>query len=781
MLFLAIFWAFFHSALTPTVELGAQWPPMGIERAPEDGNKEKELSSVPPSYPIDCDEGREHLRRLLPIRVFWWIARCICDVWPGLPQEDNGVSGFWHGDDKKLVTHNHNQPSGSVRSRIERRYFSSAVGGGSNTNSCRKAEWSSHIGCLKGNEQAPKSIWTINIFCCQLREITATTCMRKRSLRKGDSQDKLETIIIDSGQEKPSPLDKLVKESGKVGVTTIISKALGLRDLKGHKHYNLIEFLANPRFLEKCYSEIRSKPGNMTKGITMETLDRINWSWFEKAAEDLKTGKWKFKLSRRVEIPKANGSTRPLGIASPREKIVQKGLHAILETIFEPTFSPSSHGFRPGRSVHSALLDIYLMGNKCNWVVQGDISKCFDRIPHDIILKLIGKKIGDPRIMQLIAKFLNAGFKNTKGSIERPKLGTPQGGILSPLLANIVLNQLDEFMQRLKTKFDRGVRRMKNPVYAKLQAKRGKSTDLKERSNILRMMRRIRRTDMFDPKFRRIWYVRYADDFVALVLGSKNDAIYIKSLIKNVLRDKCGLELNDEKTIVSNAKEKCKFLGAEIRNLDVNPTWLVNHKKGRNVGVAHPLINAPVSEILKKLKKANLIKQNSKGEFIPTGLTALMNLSHHEILTFYNAKIRGLLNFYSFASNYSRLHQIFWLLKASCALSLAKKYKIRTLSKIFKKFGPLLECTETGLKFYKPETLKVAHDFKVRKPVNVDRLVEQTWFGKDTRSVFDEACTICGSTAFVEMHHIRSVKDIRARFSKGDKVTAAQFGGCHNA
>lgn len=100
--------------------------------------------------------------------------------------------------------------------------------------------------------------------------------MRKRSLRKGDSQDKLETIIIDSGQEKPSPLDKLVKESGKVGVTTIISKALGLRDLKGHKHYNLIEFLANPRFLEKCYSEIRSKPGNMTKGITMETLDRIN-------------------------------------------------------------------------------------------------------------------------------------------------------------------------------------------------------------------------------------------------------------------------------------------------------------------------------------------------------------------------------------------------------------------------------------------------------------------------------------------------------------------------
>jgi len=257
-----------------------------------------------------------------------------------------------------------------------------------------------------------------------------------------------------------------------------------------------------------------------------------------------------------VEIPKPNGKTRSLGIQSSRDKIVQKGIHALLEAIFEPIFSESSHGFRNGKSVHSALLEIYLQGNKYNWVIQGDISKCFDMIPHHVIMKCVAEKVGDPRILELLKKFLSAGYVDGKGNLHKPDLGTPQGGILSPLLANIVMDKLDKFMEQEKLRFDKGSKRRKNPAYAKLQAMRGKALDIKSRTEILAEMRKVRRSDQFDPNYRRLKYIRYADDFVVMTAGPKHETEYIRSRIKDILKAKCGLELNDEKTIISSMTEK---------------------------------------------------------------------------------------------------------------------------------------------------------------------------------------------------------------------------------
>lgn len=177
-------------------------------------------------------------------------------------------------------------------------------------------------------------------------------------------------------------------------------------------------------------------------------------------------------------------------------------------------------------------------------------------IPHNTIMKSISEKVGDPRLLELIKKFIGAGFIDEAGIHHKPKLGTPQGGVLSPLLANIVLHKLDEFMAQEKIRFDTGTKRRKNPEYAKLQAKKAKTQDPEEKKSIMAEMRNLRRSDFFDKAFRRIFYVRYADDFVVLIVGDKKNALYLKSKIREILKAKCGLELNEDKTIINSMTEK---------------------------------------------------------------------------------------------------------------------------------------------------------------------------------------------------------------------------------
>ncbi len=768
-------------ALSPTIELGAHWPPLGIEGAPNEDISDKICSSISHLYLVLTDKCYEHPRGILLIIVYWWIAECECVVWSGLPLKDNNISRNWHAEDNKSDTHYHFQPTGNILSRIHRCFSRNANRSASNSKCYQKSGWSFNRESQNWNVQTAKSIWTLNGTNSQLRDRTASINMRRRSLHskrelKGDSWNSLEPNVLDGSlQKKPGKSDKPEWVSGRLGATTVVQRVLEQRELKTQKHYKLLDILSNPHFLEKCYAEIKSKPGNMTKGTYNESLDRINWIWFEKVAAEIKSGKFDF---RAKEIPKNNGKKRPLGISSPRDKIVQKGLHAVLEAIFEPIFIESSHGFRSGRSVHTALLELYLKGNKYNWVIQGDISKCFDNIPHQIIMKYLSEKIGDPRILELLKKFISAGYVDEKGIKHNPNLGTPQGGILSPLLANIVLHKMDVFMMEEKKRYDKGDKRRKNPTYATLQAKKAKTINPVRRKEILDKMRNIKRSDSFDPNYRRLMYIRYADDFVVTIAGPIRDAEYIRNRIKDMLSGKCGLELNQEKTIISSMTGKWNFLGAEIRKLRTNRTWLVNHSSGgRSVGIPRILVNAPINRILTKLKDAKLIKQNKLGKIFPIGYTPVINLSHQEILSFFNAKARGIVNFYSFATNKSSLYGILWFLKASCALTLARKYKLGTLSKVFQKFGYELKCEETGMTFFKPDNLKSVHDFRKRITTDLDKLVAQTWAGKNTQSIFSESCTICGSKSFVEMHHIRSVKNIRAKFRKGENITMAEFKG----
>lgn len=736
------------------------------------------------------DTYRGYSRHSKLTSYFVWEAEYKRVPWCGLPHRERYLNGSRYAEANEPDTYKRLKAADNILSRIYRYYYNNAREYGNRFSSCQKVVRSLYTKSpwIMGDEQAAKSTRTINVILTQPRDQTASTrhCLstRRRSFHssactKENSINTPRVETLDSNQEKPTNKVKPRRVAKRVGVTTIARKLLEQNNSTNQKFFKVLNSIADPEFLIACYNEIKSKQGNMTEGIDKVTLDGINYNWFVRVAEELKRGTYKFKPNRRVEIPKSNGQVRPLGVGSPRDKIVQKALHAVLEAAFEPIFLPTSHGFRPSRSTHSALLRIYLTGNKHNWVIQGDITKCFDSIPHDIIMKRVSSLIGDKGFLNILRKFLGAGYVDPKtGRIIKTGFGALQGGILSPILSNITLHELDKYMDKSIKDFHKGTKRRWNPLYKSLLAKRGRSTSPVERQTLLRQMRTMRSVDSFDPNFRRMEYIRYADDFVILITGSLADANFIKNNVKDYLRVNCGLELNMDKTIISNLRtETWRFLGAEISKVNVKAGWLIKHGGKRIVGTPMLQINAPITSLIESLKKVGVVRHNWRKDVLPQGLTSMTNLSHNEIIRYFNSKTQGLLNYYSFASNKNGLHSIVWLLKASCALTLARKYKLRTLSKAFQKFGNNLACPETDVGLVDVGSLKATHEFKTDQVTRPEETINRVWSGKLTKSSFGLSCAICSSTTNLEMHHYRSIKDVRAKYRKGDIISFAEFRG----
>jgi group II intron reverse transcriptase/maturase len=411
---------------------------------------------------------------------------------------------------------------------------------------------------------------------------------------------------------------------------------------------------------------IKGKPGNMSHGSTKETLDGINMDYFTNLSENLIKGKFNFTPTRRIMIPKGTGKAgeRPLSIANPREKIVQKAIALVLEMIFEPLFLDNSHGFRPNRGVHSALKQLHPVGGHFTWVINGDISKCFDKIPHDKIMTLLSKQIMCHRTLELIKKSLvNPAMKNKK--VIPSYIGTPQGSIVSPILSNIVLHELDLFCSKLKQNFDTGSSRRVNPKYHSLGSARFKSKNPTLRAEHLKKMMNMHSVDTQDPNLRRLTFVRYADDFVVLLISNLSDAYSIRRKIKDFLKNHLGLDLNEEKTTINNIKDGFKFLGAHIIKRGSIISKVRNIEGKRNLSkpyrkrhIRRISILAPLDDMILKLINLGFARRNHLGNLLPKSRRELVNLSHYQILSFYNSIIRGTFNFYSFAGNYDQLRKI---------------------------------------------------------------------------------------------------------------------------
>jgi retron-type reverse transcriptase len=261
-------------------------------------------------------------------------------------------------------------------------------------------------------------------------------------------------------------------------VRTITSKA-GSDALRGSEAMNTqesqsinIKNISNIKNLVAAYELIKSNPGNMTKGMDDITLDGINLSYFKDLQTSLKAGKFDFSPARRVRIPKpGKNETRPLTMASPREKIVQKAILMIMERFYESKFLNSSHGFRPARGTHTAMKLLESSFQSGVFIIEADFSKAFDTIQHKTLMSIIRDDVKCEKTLRLIKSSLKAGFIEFGELHNNLSVGTSQGSILSPLLCNIYLHRLDEYIEKLKMEHQRGTKRQKSLEYMSIQNK----------------------------------------------------------------------------------------------------------------------------------------------------------------------------------------------------------------------------------------------------------------------------------------------------------------------
>ena len=483
-----------------------------------------------------------------------------------------------------------------------------------------------------------------------------------------------------------------------------------------YKFERLYRVLFNEEMFYVAYQNIYSKTGNMTAGADGETIDGMSIDRVEQLIDSLKNETYQPNPSKRTYIPKKNGKKRPLGIPSFDDKLVQEVVRMILEAIYEGSFEHTSHGFRPKRSCHTALIDIQKTFTAVKWFIEGDIKGCFDNVDHAVLINLLRRRIKDEYFISLIWKFLKAGYMEN-WVYHNTYSGTPQGSIISPILANIYLHELDCFMEWLSAEFHNGKVRKRTAEYQKQvghmqylrDRKYGKSrwdnfspeekhAAVAEMKEARAKMMSVPASDSMDKNFRRLVYVRYADDFLVGVIGSQQDALEIKNKIGAFLKENLHLDMSEEKTLITHAKrDKAHFLGYEIFVCDDLTPRNGARSKTRRVMNGQIMLYVPKEKWMNKLfsyQTMKITRDVVTGKEVWTSIQRkqLLHLEDLEILRQYNAEIRGLYNYYKIANNATVLDSFGYMMKYSMYKTLAAKYhtkvkKIREKYRIGKDFG----------------------------------------------------------------------------------------------
>lgn len=556
---------------------------------------------------------------------------------------------------------------------------------------------------------------------------------------------------------------------------------------KDYEFKRLYRLLYNKDLYYKAIAKIYKNKGSGTKGVTEETIDGFGEEKIDFLIEVLKNEKYQPKPARRTYIPKKNGEKRPLGIPDFSDRVIQEICRMIIDTIYEPMFSKSSHGFRENKSCHSALYEIDTNFQGSTWFIEGDIEGYFDNIDHHVLIDILKRKIKDEKFIRLIWKFLRAGYiENWK--YNNTYSGTPQGGIISPLLANIYLNELDEYIENeLKPNFDIGKPRDKkrNTEYRKyemrncrLKKKIDEEQDKSKREEMIREYKENKKILLTLPYYEShsdrhkvLKYVRYADDFLIGVVGSKKDCFEIKQEISNFLKEKLKIKLSEEKTLITHTSKEAIFLGYAITISNDLAT-----KKDKNGITKRSFnrvvkLNIPNNTIEKIIIKNRMVRDIDAKEWKILHRPELQGLSDLEIISTYNSELRGLYNYYSIAQNVPiKMWQLRYVMEYSCLKTLAGKYKT-SISKLKKKYRVGKEWgieyeTKKGKKivtFYKSfnRNKKPLHSLGIdNKPNNY---IYQCTTELESRLKADE-CEICGTNeGKFELHHINKVKNLKGK------------------
>lgn len=559
-----------------------------------------------------------------------------------------------------------------------------------------------------------------------------------------------------------------------------------------YQYQRLYRNLYNPEFYLTAYQKIQAKQGSMTAGTDGKTVDGMGMKRINALIAKLRDFRYQPSPARRTYIPKANGKKRPLGIPSFDDKLVQEVVRMILESIYEPTFLNTSHGFRPKRSCHTALQYVQKNFTGVKWFVEGDIKGCFDHVDHHVLVNILRRRIQDEHFIGLIWKFLKTGYMED-WVYHNTYSGTPQGSIISPILANIYLNELDVFMAQYAQTFRQGDKRRINPDYKKtLDKRRGKQEWLKrnehkisqeqkaavkaEIDEINQYLRTIPYVDPMDDGYKRLVYVRYADDFLIGVIGSKVDAKQVKADVGQFIRQQLHLELSQEKTLITHGSDFAQFLSFQITaSTEQNST---RTKAGyiKRSYTGRIKLYVPKEKWLKRLLSYGALKiqydknNGNKEIWEPICRSGLRNLDDLEILNQYNAEIRGLYNYYRIAHNATVLNNFLYVMKYSMYKTFAGKYRT-SMRKIIQKYtkNRVFVITyqgksgEKSVVFYNQGMRRDTH-VSATDPDIIGRARENRNYTSLVQRLRGCQCEWCGATDVeIEIHHVKKLKDLSGR------------------
>jgi group II intron reverse transcriptase/maturase len=557
-----------------------------------------------------------------------------------------------------------------------------------------------------------------------------------------------------------------------------VLNAIRERGRQGLPVVGIYRMLLIPELYLQAYGRLYRNDGAMTKGITDETVDGMNIKRIHEIIEDLRSERYRWTPARRVEIPKAKGGTRPLGIPTWKDKLLQEVIRHLLETYFEPQFNDHSHGFRPGRGCHTALREVAHTWLGTKWFIEGDIKGCFDSIDHETLQNILGEKIHDNRFLRLMAGLFRAGYVE-EWTWKPTYSGTPQGGVISPILANIYLDRLDRFVaEELAPEYNRGEERAENPAYRKLRSRAGylrrEKKDRKQADAVMKVARQLPQRDPNDPNYRRLRFVRYADDFLLGFAGPREEAEEIRERLKTFLQNDLKLTLSEEKTLITHAGTgRAKFLGFEV-GVQYIDSW--RDRLNRRASNGNISLHIPATVIDKTCRR---YMRHGK----PAPRSELLNNEVFDIVNEYQWVYRGLVNYYAVAHNVHSLGQVRWVMESSLLRTLAYKHKTSVAKehrkyrgKVLTPVGPRkclrVEVPRDGkpplVAFFGGLTLRrKRHGWGLVKDTTLDYLVPRR-VELVTRLLADK-CELCGATgpeADVEVHHIRKLGNL---LKKGQK------------
>jgi len=559
------------------------------------------------------------------------------------------------------------------------------------------------------------------------------------------------------------------REMRTADVILTVIRERGTRGLPLERVYRL---LFNRDLYLRAYARLHPNQGAMTKGSTPETVDGMSLAKIDKLIDDLRYERHRWTPVRRVNIPKPNGKTRPLGIPSWSDKLLQEVMRSILEAYYEPQFSDHAHGFRPGRGCHTALQTIRQKWTGTRLFIEGDIAKYFDTINHDKLLKIVGEHIKDGRFLRLIGELLAAGYvEDWKFSLTLS--GTPQGGVISPLLSNIYLNTFDQWVEKtLIPEHTRGTQK-RNAAYRQIAGKLGRMRKKGQTEGVKELRKQLRKLptkDTTNTNYRRLRYIRYADDFLLGFVGTYQEAREIKQKIRGWLQDKLGLELSEEKTLITHAtKERARFLGYES---------ITQHADDKIDKLGRRSVNGSIAlRVPADVVEAKCTRYTKHGKV--QHRTELIDDSDYTIVTLYQQEYRGIVQYYALAQNVAWLNKLHWVMKGSLLKTLAAKHHTSVMQEkrrleattTDEQTGNALKCLEVRVERTgkKPLIARFGGISLVRKPWAI--LDDQPFSNKGGRTellqrLLANECELCGSTNAVEVHHIRKLADLKVKGRK---------------